>query len=55
VYTISKEDKLSVQFNDGNTRTFETLSLDKKTSDEIFNRSGDIVKIQVHIKKDQLK
>jgi hypothetical protein len=55
VYTISEEDRLSVQFNNGNTRTFETLSLDKKTSDEIFNRYGEILKIQVQIKKDHLK
>jgi hypothetical protein len=55
VYTISEEEMLSVQFKDGNTRTFKTLRLDKKTSDAIFNRTGEIVNIHVHIKKDHLK
>jgi hypothetical protein len=55
VYTISEEEKLSVHFKDGNTKVFETLRLDTLTSEAVFNRSGQVLKIQVHIKRDYLK
>ena len=55
MYKISEEEKLCVTFNDGNSKTFETLSLDKKTSQVIFSRSGEVQNIQVHIKKEFLK
>lgn len=55
VYTISEAESLTVHFNDGNSKTFEGLSLDTQTSASIFKRSGEVVQINVNIKREFLK
>ena len=55
IYTIAEEDSLTVNLNNGKTKTFETLSLDTETSKQVFSRNGEIIQINVHIKKTRLK
>ena len=54
-YTISDEESLTVKFSNGNSTTFKTLSLDAETSAHVFNRTGDVVELNVHVKKSRLK
>ena len=55
IYTISEEESLEVEFRDKSTKIFETLYLDSKTSQQIFNRSGEVLHINVNIKRHYLK
>jgi hypothetical protein len=55
VYTISEEESLKVTFKDGSTKMLDNLSLDAKTSEYVFNRSGEVVQIDVDIKGSHLR
>ncbi|WP_431159027.1 hypothetical protein [Winogradskyella poriferorum] len=55
VYSIAKEFKTTVTFNDGSEKTFDTLALDEETSTSIFNRSGEVKCVTVYIKQTYLK
>ena len=55
IYTIAEEDGLTVNLNNGKTKTFESLSLDTETSGQVFSRNGEIIQINVHIKSTRLK
>ena len=55
IYTIAEEDGLSVNFSNGDTKTFKSLSLDKEISEQVFSRNGEIIQINVHIKSSRLK
>lgn len=55
VYTIANNNALEVQLSDGSVKTFDSLSLDAETSQKVFDRSGDVVQINVHIQKNHLK
>ena len=55
VYTISAEESLKVTFKDGGTKLFENLSLDTNTSENVFNRSGEVIQINVDIKGSHLR
>ena len=55
IYTIAEENGLTVNLNNGKTKTFETLSLDTETSEQIFSRNGEIIQINVHLKNTRLK
>jgi len=55
IYTIAEEDSLTVDFSNGTTKSFNTLSLDTEISEQVFNRNGEVVQLNVHIKKSRLK
>jgi hypothetical protein len=55
VYKISPAEKLEVAFNDGKISSFDSLSLDLATSQQIFNRSGAVSQITVSIPETSLK
>tara|TARA_B110001469_G_scaffold127820_1_gene150857 strand:+ start:31668 stop:35141 length:3474 start_codon:yes stop_codon:yes gene_type:complete len=55
IYTIAEEDSLTVDFSNGTTKTFNTLSLDTEISEQVFNRNGEVTQLNVHIKKSRLK
>ena len=55
VYTIAETYGLTVHFEDGSTKAFETLRLDATTSQQVFNRAGEVTQINVNIKKSHLK
>jgi hypothetical protein len=55
VYTIAETSTLEVHFEGAKTEKIDGLSLDAETSQKVFNRAGEIVQINVYIKKDHLK
>ena len=55
IYTIAEEDGLSVNFSNGDTKPFKSLSLDKEISEQVFSRNGEIIQINVQIKSSRLK
>ncbi|WP_299215376.1 hypothetical protein [uncultured Dokdonia sp.] len=55
IYTISEKTGIEVLLKDRNTKAFEQLSLDQDTSHKVFNRTGNIIQINVAITDDYLK
>ena len=55
IYTIADQDSLTVDFSNGATKTFNSLSLDTEISDQVFNRNGEVIQINVQIKKESTK
>ena len=55
VYRISDTDGLEVHKSDGSTEKFNALSLNNETSEAVFNRTGEITRIDVHIRPEHLK
>jgi hypothetical protein len=52
---IGAENHLELVLKDGTTSKMKTLRLDESTSDQIFKRTGDVVRITVHIDESILK
>lgn len=55
IYKIAEKDALEVTFTDGSTKQFDSLQIDKETSELIFQRSGKVAQIVAQIEKSQLK
>ena len=55
IYIISEEEKLTITDSKTNKNTVNGLSLDEVISKKIFNRTGEVVQIVAHIKKEHLK
>lgn len=55
VYTIAEAYGLTVHFKDGSTKELENLRLDAATSQQVFDRAGNVTQINVNIKKSHLK
>ena len=55
IYTIHEHESIIITYKDNNSKKIEGLKLDTKTSQSIFSRSGDITKISVNIKIENLK
>jgi hypothetical protein len=55
IYTIANEDSLVVDLSNGTTKKFDGLNLDAEISERVFNRNGEVVQINVKIKKERLK
>ncbi len=55
VYKIASKNSLEVIKENGTTAKLETLSLDATTSSQIFERTGQVLKIIVHIMESELK
>lgn len=49
VYTLASKNALSIVFKDGNTTTSDDLTVDKKISQKIFERSGEVVRIELFL------
>ena len=54
VYQKADKDKIEVKFSNGKTREFNSLNLDKDTSEEVFNRTGETELITVYLKSERL-
>jgi hypothetical protein len=52
---LSSKNILEIEKKDGTLSKLDSLSLDKETSTQIFNRTGEITKITVFIKESILK
>ena len=55
VYTLAGENRLSLTHKNGATTTLDDLMLDKENSGKIFERTGEVVQITVHINPSILK
>ena len=55
VYRLADDQKMRIEFNDGTNTLSDTLVIDAQTSAEIFNRTGKVGKITVHVDSAVLK
>ncbi|MBT8189813.1 MAG: hypothetical protein KJO29_05250, partial [Bacteroidia bacterium] len=55
IYSVSNENQITVEFISGQTKTFNTLRLSNEISEKIFNRTGEVDHILVHVDKAILK
>ncbi len=55
IYKVGHDNNIDVVLSDNTTSNFNSLSLDKKTSNNVFSRSGLVEKISVSINKSILK
>ena len=55
IYHISHGDYIELFHHNGTSERIDSLTLDAKISEKIFNRSGEIDHIEVHIKEEHLK
>ena len=51
VYYLVERNTITLHYSDGSTRELEGTALDRKSSNEIFQRSGRIVRVDVHINR----
>ncbi|TRX54904.1 hypothetical protein FNH22_18780 [Fulvivirga sp. M361] len=55
VYTLSNDKRLEVVFKNGETTRFESSRLDEVISKQIFDRTGKIIRVIVHLNEMELK
>jgi hypothetical protein len=55
VYKLSDKNDLKVFFNQGTSSAFEKLNLDTIVSKQVFGRTGEVIKIVVHLKQENLR
>ena len=55
IYRLAQENRMEIEKRDGTLSTFHSLHLDAETSAHIFNRTGEISKITVHVNASILK
>ena len=55
IYTISENDSIEVRYTSGDTLTIDGLSLSVPISHQVFNRTGEIERIHVTVRKTYLK
>ena len=55
MYTLTAENQLSITDKNNNTTTLQDLALDEGNSQKIFERTGEIIQIRVHIQASILK
>jgi hypothetical protein len=55
VYHIAEKNALEVHFKDGTVQHFDSLEMDRETSDQIFKRTGKVERITAQVEKSQLK
>jgi hypothetical protein len=51
IYKLSNKSGLKVLLKNGNILEFTSLNLDKETSSKVFQRTGDVIQIEVYLKK----
>ena len=54
LYRIGSAEGIEIHFSDGTKELFNNLSLDRLTSTQIFQRTGEIKKVLVSLKEDRL-
>ncbi len=54
IYRISSEDAVEITFKDGSTKMIHALKLDESSSQMLFERSGEIIQIQVSLRENHL-
>ncbi|MGB0522262.1 MAG: hypothetical protein ACPGJS_04850 [Flammeovirgaceae bacterium] len=55
VYQLAPENRIQVSLKDNSKRTIEGLVLDEATSQQVFERSGEVVQMVVYLKAEILK
>jgi hypothetical protein len=55
IYSLSNNEGVTLTFNNDTTQTNTTLKVDIETSNKIWNRNGNIKKIEVNIKADTIR
>ncbi len=55
VYQLSDESSLVITHRNGTLTKLDTLSLDATTSRQIFDRTGEVIQLNVQIKQTQLR
>lgn len=55
IYRLATENRLEIEIQDGSLVSYDSLHLDAETSAHIFNRTGRIAKITVHVDETILK
>ena len=55
VYTLAAENRLTITHSNNTSTTLNDLNIDENNSLKIFERTGDIIRINVHIKASMLK
>ncbi len=55
IYRLAKENRMEIEKLDGTSIAYDSLHLDAETSVQIFNRTGEITKITVHVNESILK
>ena len=55
IYKIDTSNALTVFYKNGTTEAFQTLELDKKTSEKIVHRTGDIESVFVSLTENNLR
>ena len=55
IYHISDKDCLVIIFKDCTSYKIDALTIDHKTSEKIFKRTGDVVQIKAHVNSSYLK
>ncbi|MCW5518516.1 hypothetical protein J1N09_01605 [Aureitalea sp. L0-47] len=55
IYQISEKEGIEVHKRNGSIQKFDTLTLNTEASEHVFNRSGEVIRIDVYIPKGYLK
>ena len=55
IYQISDKNRIKIFYKDDQVKAFESLTLDKESSTQVFNRSGDVIKIIASVNESDLK
>lgn len=55
IYKRTDKSGVTINFNDGSSKSCDTLCLDKKISGQIFNRTGSVKKITVSLTDDDIR
>jgi hypothetical protein len=55
VYSLAAENRLTIVHKNGETTTSHDLEVDKNDSRKVFDRTGEIVQIKVHLELSLLK
>jgi len=51
IYKMASNNGVEVLFNNKSSKSFKTLELDRETSNQVFERTGDVVQITVSLRK----
>jgi len=55
IYTIAASNQMEIQYNNGTSKTFDSLELEINESQKIFGRKGEISLIKIHLTEDKLR
>ena len=55
IYKIESKHKLELRYKDQSSMTLDSFSLDVNNSQKVFNRTGEIERIIIHIQETELR